>query len=641
MTQNAKRTSRLGAACYVFTAFFTGLWAATQFVAWRVAYHPSLGPNLHGVYPPWDILVWWRQGGYDAFPDLFLAGGSAGTGITAVMLIFFIIKQTVATNTSRAVETIHGSARWACRKDIEEAGFLKDEGVFIGGWKDPETRTCHYLRFKGNLHILALAPTRSGKGVCLVLPTLLTWMESCVVTDIKGELWALTAGWRQKYAKQRTLRFDPASPYGSIKWNPLDEVRLGTEFETGDVQNLAGTLVDPTGKGLEDTGSSAHFNKLARSLLVGIIIHALYKREKTGEIASLDEIDIILQGKVQDDSYWEELKKYKHMKDEKGNWITHPLVVKIANDIMAVKEKERGSIMTTTKNILSLYRDSVVAKNTSCSEFHISDLMDSENPIALYIIVQPSDQVRLSPLVRVFMNMCCRLLANKMTFEKQKSGDVRAVCNHKHKLLMLLDEFPAWGRLESVEESLAYLAGFGIYFYIIAQDMQQLIKTYGENQTITANTHIQIGFAPNNPKSIKYLSEMTGVTTVVKPQVTTSGSRIGVFQKQVSTTYQEVRRQLMTEDEVMRMPKAKMDGDNMIEGGDMLIFLAGTPAIYGKQMPYFLDPILKARTGVEPPADTDRIIEPVQEQEVNLEQVPNTCEGIFDEEQPDPSFFEA
>ena len=72
------------------------------------------------------------------------------------------------------------------------------------------------------------------------------------------------------------------------------------------------------------------------------------------------------------------------MKDEKGNWITHPLVVKIANDIMAVKEKERGSIMTTTKNILSLYRNSVVAKNTSCSEFHISDLMDSENPIALY-----------------------------------------------------------------------------------------------------------------------------------------------------------------------------------------------------------------------------------------------------------------
>ena len=97
----------------------------------------------------------------------------------------------------------------------------------------------------------------------------------------------------------------------------------------------------------------------------------------------------------------------------------------------------------------------------------------------------------------------------------------------------------------------------------------------------------------------------------------------------------------MTEDEVMRMPKAKMDGDNMIEGGTCSSFWLVRPPSIGKQMPYFLDPILKARTGVEPPADTDRIIEPVQEQEVNLEQVPNTCEGIFDEEQPDPSFFEA
>ena len=78
MTQNAKRTSRLGAACYVFTAFFMGLWAATQFVAWRVAYHPSLGPNLHGVYPPWDILVWWRQGGYDAFGRRFGGHGDNG-----------------------------------------------------------------------------------------------------------------------------------------------------------------------------------------------------------------------------------------------------------------------------------------------------------------------------------------------------------------------------------------------------------------------------------------------------------------------------------------------------------------------------------------------------------------------------------
>lgn len=261
--------------------------------------------------------------------------------------------------------------------------------------------------------------------------------------------------------------------------------------------------------------------------------------------------------------------------------------------------------------------------------------MDYESPVTLYIIAQTADNVRLRPLIRVLLNMICRRLATRMEFVRQASGDVRAVSLHKHKLLMLIDEFPSFGKLEVIQETLAFLAGYGIRFYLIAQDMEQLVGAYGEHQTITANTHIQCAFAPQVLKSIQYISRMTGQTTVFKNQITTSGARMSPYQKQVSQTIQEVSRPLMTEDEVMRMPKAKM------EGGDMLIFLAGTPAIYGKQMPYFLDPVLKARTGVEPPADTDRIIEPVEEQEINLEQVPNTCEGIFDEEQPDPSFFEA
>ena len=640
MSENAKKFSRLGAACYVFTAFFTGLWGATQFVAWKTAYHPSLGFNLHGVYPPWDILVWWRQGGYEALPDIFVGGGSAGMGITAVMLIGFIICRTVSDNTSRVAERLHGSARWANREDIEEAGFLKDKGVFIGGWKDPKTGKCHYLRHEGNLHVLALAPTRSGKGVCLVVPTLQTWLNSSVVTDLKGELWALTAGWRQKYAKQKVLRFEPAAPHGSVKWNPLDEIRLETEYETGDVQNLAGILIDPDGKGFDQGGSSAHFNKLARSLITGLIIHPLYRRKRTGEPACLGEIDFLLENNLLDDLFWEQLKVYEH-REVGGKWKPHPLVVKSAQDIINTPTKERGSVLTTTKNALNLYRDEVVARNTSCSEFHIAHLMDYESPVTLYIIAQTADNIRLRPLIRVLLNMICRRLATRMEFVRQASGDVRAVSLHKHKLLMLIDEFPSFGKLEVIQENLAFLAGYGIRFYLIAQDMEQLVDAYGEHQTITANTHIQCAFAPQVLKSIQYISRMTGQTTVFKNQITTSGARMSPYQKQVSQTIQEVSRPLMTEDEVMRMPKAKMDGDNMIEGGDMLIFLAGTPVIYGKQMPYFLDPILKARTGVEPPADTDRIIEPVQEQEVNLEQVPNTCEGIFDEEQPDPSFFEA
>ena len=142
--------------------FFTGLWAATQFVAWRVAYHPSLGPNLHGVYPPWDILVWWRQGGYDAFPDLFLAGGSAGTGITAVMLIFFIIKQTVATNTVQHV----GRAE----KTLKKLDFLKMKVCSSEAGKIRKQERVIIFVLRETFIFWPLLPRAQEKGFALFYP---------------------------------------------------------------------------------------------------------------------------------------------------------------------------------------------------------------------------------------------------------------------------------------------------------------------------------------------------------------------------------------------------------------------------------------------------------------------------------------
>ena len=132
-----------------------------------------------------------------------------------------------------------------------------------------------YLRHNGAEHVLCYAPTRSGKGVGLVIPTLLSWEHSAVITDLKGELWALTSGWRQKYARNKVLRFEPASLSGRVYWNALDEIRVCTEYEVGDVQNLATLLVDPDGKGLE-----THWQKTAQALLVGVILHVLYKAQR-------------------------------------------------------------------------------------------------------------------------------------------------------------------------------------------------------------------------------------------------------------------------------------------------------------------------------------------------------------------------
>ena len=144
----------------------------------------------------------------------------------------------VARANSKVNPFLHGSARWADRRDIKAAGLLKNNGVYVGAWRD-KNGTIHYLRHAGPEHVLCYAPTRSGKGVGLMLPTLLSWQQSVFVTDLKGELYELTSGWRQKYAHNRILRFEPAAAAGSCCFNPMAELRLGTEHEVGDVQNLA------------------------------------------------------------------------------------------------------------------------------------------------------------------------------------------------------------------------------------------------------------------------------------------------------------------------------------------------------------------------------------------------------------------
>jgi type IV secretion system protein VirD4 len=174
----------------------------------------------------------------------------------------------------------------------------------------------------------------------------------------------------------------------------------------------------------------------------------------------------------------------------------------------------------------------------------------------------------------------------------------------------MLDEFPSLGRLEILQESLAFVAGYGIKFYLICQDINQLKSReigYGPDETITSNCHVQNAYPPNRVETAKHLSELTGVTTVVKEQITTSGRRTSALLGQVSRTTQEVQRPLLTADEAMRMPGPKKDGEMIVEAGDMVVYVAGFPAIYGRQPLYFQDAIFAARAAIPEPERSDQL----------------------------------
>ena len=135
------------------------------------------------------------------------------------------------------------------------------------------------------------------------------------VTDLKGELYELTSGWRQKEAHNRILRFEPASGAGSCCFNPMEELRIGTEHEVGDVQNLALLLVDPEGKGLQ---AENHWQKTAYSLLVGCILHLCYKAKVEGTPATFAGLDRMLadtRRPIQE--LWNEMLTYcSHQREE-------------------------------------------------------------------------------------------------------------------------------------------------------------------------------------------------------------------------------------------------------------------------------------------------------------------------------------
>jgi type IV secretion system protein VirD4 len=259
--------------------------------------------------------------------------------------------------------------------------------------------------------------------------------------------------------------------------------------------------------------------------------------------------------------------------------------------MMNKSENERSGVLSTAMSFLTLYRDPIVASNTDKSDFAVADLMNAEQPVSLYLVVPPSDKDRLKPLIRLMINQIIRNLTESMEFK-----DGRSVAGYKHRLLLMIDEFPSLGRLDIFQEALAFIAGYGMKAYLITQDLSQLYAAYGKDESIMSNCHIRIAYAPNKIETAELLSKMSGTTTIIKRQESFSGGRTKLMLDQISTSIQEVQRPLLTPDEALRLPGPQKDGQgNIMEAGDMLIFVAGKAPIYGKQILYFKDPLFLAR----------------------------------------------
>lgn len=628
--------------------FFGGSFLASEYTAYGLQFDPALGGRLAaGIYQP--LAYWpWALHYYSYAPQTF----NIGLGLFATTFLAgslgYVIWRGMKYRSARQYKDVLGSAAFATPDQVREAGLLPlpgrpSEGVFCGLYQATPRDVPLYLRHDGPEHVFCAAPTRSGKGVSLIVPTLLTWPHSLFAVDMKGENYELTAGWRALPkaaggAGNRVLRFEPGSPEGSARWNPLDEIRHRTLYEVADADNMASILIEAANA--DEGGTDSYFKNAGRNLLSAAMIYTRYLMEP--HRATLADCYTVLTGgdprrraagegpkpaaantEARQQFFmamqnfqpaptaalrgWDASDEATRAADAAADAIVESIMPKVrltGARLVSTADEEVSGIFGSAATPLEPYLDPILKLNTSSSDFVVTDLMNDDKPVSLYYVLPGTDIERLVPLTRLLIITMMRKLAPRM--ERDASGTVKAP--HKHRLLMMMDEFPILGRIAEFQTSMAFLGGFGIKVYLIAQDLPQIVNAYGPNESIIGNCHIRIFFTPNRLETAEPLSRALGKMTVVTEQTTESGARFGAVLGQVSRTYGETQRDLMTPDELlaMKQPQKSADGSRIIAPGAVLIWVAGRRPILAEQSLWFLDPVLVERPKIAPPAPMSR-----------------------------------
>ena len=184
-------------------------------------------------------------------------------------------------------------------------------------------------------------------------------------------------------------------------------------------------------------------------------------------------------------------------------------------------------------------------------------------------MVPPSDISRTRPLVRLILNQIARRLTEVLPPEANRS---------RQPLLLMLDEFPALGRLEFFESSLAFTAGYGVRAFLVAQSLHQIDRAYGSNHAILDNCHVRVVFAPNDERTAKRLSDALGTATELRAQRNFSGKRLSAWLSHTSVSEQETPRPLLTSGEILQLAS-----------GEALVLVSGQPPIRAQKLRYYVD----------------------------------------------------
>ena len=493
----------------------------------------------------------------------FAAGAS-------VALLFVVLPVGLA-QAARPRRPLHGDARFAHRGEVARAGLLtrpadaKTPSILVGRFRG------QFLSLPGQLSVMLSAPTRSGKGVGVVIPNLLNWPDSVVVLDIKSENHALTAGYRAEHG-QAVYAFRPFDDRAcSHRWNPLGAVRTNPLHRVGDLLAISQVFFPNDGTG---TSSEAFFNDQARNLFLGLGLFLLETPELPRTIGEMLR---------QSSGKGQPLKEYLQVLIERGPPGASPLSDECRDALqrlLANSENTLTSIVATFNAPLTIFADAIVDAATSADDFLLADVR--RRRMSVYVCIPPHRLASARPLLNLFFS---QIVSQNTQALPQDDPSLRFQC------LLINDEFAAMGRVGVIASTAAFLAGYNIRLLTVVQAMSQLDALYGEKEarTFATNHGLQILYAPREQRDADEYSAMLGHFTEQATSRGTSRSFSQHGHRSVSRNDSDQRRLLLLPQEFKEL------------GAERLVILCeNCKPILGEKIRYHREAVFRARLRAAP-----------------------------------------
>ncbi|MCG3267168.1 type IV secretory system conjugative DNA transfer family protein [Yoonia sp. I 8.24] len=500
--------------------------------------------------------------------------GWSATGVVSLVGFFAAIGYWIGQSVKKLLDipTTFGSSHWAREADLDDAGLFGDDGIILGEAAKGETRDV--FSYKGDRHLITVAPTRAWKGVSHIIPNLLMYQGSVFVIDTKGENAMITANARRDMG-QRVLAIDPWGISGEEQacFNPLDWIANSGIDAPENAMLLADALVQKA-----SNNADPFWTLEAKALLQGLILHVSFDEAYDG-LRNLGTMrDLLLYAEDDMQALFQQMVNSPHQ-----------IVASCGARSLQKEPKLMANVLASAQAETHFLDSDRIRECLSRSDFSFAEL--KTDLMSIYLILPPD---RLDSFGRFL-----RLLVQQAITENARHIDVQP----RKPVLFILDEMPALGRLTMIEQAYGLMAGYGIQLWGICQDLCQLRKVYGPDyETFIGNSGVVAYFGSPDKTSAEYFSALCGVTTVwnlssaLASGFSQNTNGTGNGSHGSSTTYTDNRaatqRKLAYPDELMRLPKDRQ-----------LILIENTMPIMAAKIRWFEHPITKDK-GVNLHADT-------------------------------------